>query len=199
MGPKETERRIMRVASAVERSSSPSLSKLSAEIGKVVLALEDEPGSPAGSPAGSPEGALGVPVGQMVAHLQSFLAAKYRIDASYRSFADRVRGPWRDSLVAHWQEHAGEERDQAYAIAMKISGLGGDPSVTVIEVPQVPANVGAMFATLMGLEIKAIENARKTIEMSGSMTSLKVLAEDILLKDTHHLDDLRRMAPEALT
>ncbi len=189
MGPSKAQKVVLRVASAIDSAERPSLRKLSAEIGKVVLALEDE-----GPPAeGSPEGHLAVPTGQLIAHLQKWLAAKYTINASYRSYADRVKGPWRDSLVAHWQKHAEEEMAAAYDLAMKIVGLGGDPSVTVINVPQTTPNLGALCAVLMSLELKAIEAARETISMSGERVSLRVLAEELLLQDTQHLDDLVRM------
>jgi bacterioferritin (cytochrome b1) len=189
MTPSETRNRILRVASALDRAASPSARKVAAEIGKVVLALDEED---VAVPEGSPEGQLAAPVGQVIAHLQKWLGAKYRIDAAYRSYADRIKGPWRDSLVAHWQEHAGEERAAAYDIAMKIVGFGGDPSVTVLEVPQAPADLGAFCAVLMNLELQAIEKGRETISLAGEMTSLKVMAENLLLQDTNHLDDLRR-------
>lgn len=164
------------------------MAKLSAEIGKVVLALDGPE-----APEGSVEGGLAVPTGQMIAHLQKWLAAKYRIDAAYRSFADRVKGPWRDSLVEHWTTHAGEERQAAYDLAMKIVGLGGDPNVTMIDVPMVPPDLASLCMVLMNLELKAIEAARETMSMSGERVSLRVLAENICLQDTHHLDDLRRL------
>ncbi len=193
MRPSLAQKSILRVASAVERAERPSLSKLSTEIGRVVLALEDGEFTTDVVVEGSSEGNLAVPTGQLIAHLQKWLGAKYRIDAAYRSFADRVKGPWRDSLVEHWQKHAGEERVAAYDLAMKIVGLGGDPSVTIIEVPQAPPDLGALCAVLMSLEVKAIEAARETMSMSGEMVSLRVLAENICLVDTSHLDDLRRM------
>jgi bacterioferritin (cytochrome b1) len=139
------------------------------------------------------EGQFAAPDGQMVAHLQKFLSAKYAIDAAYRSFADRVKGPWRDALVSHWQEHAKEERDNAYDLAMRIVGLGADPMQTVVQVPTCPANVFGFCKVLMEMELKAIENSRKLIALAGDNTAMKVLAENIILVDTQHLDDLRRM------
>lgn len=139
------------------------------------------------------EGALGAPMGQVIAHLQKFLAAKYAVEMSYRSFADRVKGPWRDSLVDHWHEHAKDERDSAYQLAMKVVGLGGDPIQTGVAIPPCVANVGAFCKVLMDQELEAIEAGRQLIVLAGSNTSLKVLAENTVLLDTHHLDDLRRM------
>jgi bacterioferritin (cytochrome b1) len=142
------------------------------------------------------EGQFAAPDGQMVAHLQKFLSAKYAIDAAYRSFADRVKGPWRDALVSHWQEHAKEERDNAYDLAMRIVGLGADPMQTVVQVPACPANVFGFCKVLMEMELKAIENSRRLIALAGDNTAMKVLAENIILVDTQHLDDLRRMCLE---
>jgi bacterioferritin (cytochrome b1) len=139
------------------------------------------------------EGTLSVPVETMISELQKWLHSKYRIYAAYRSFADRIRGPWRDSLVEHWQEHSDEETENAYDIAMKIVGLGGDPAVGNISVPLVRPDVNEFCLCLIDLELDAISTAHKIIEMSGTLTSLKIMAENIMIIDTQHLDDLRRM------
>jgi bacterioferritin (cytochrome b1) len=143
------------------------------------------------------EGQFAAPDGQIIAHLQNFLAAKYAIDVAYRSFADRVRGPWRDALYEHWDEHAGEERKAAYDLAMKIVGLGADPILTAVQIPPCPANTAGFMKCLMGLELDAVENGRTLIKLAGDNTSMKVLAENLILVDTQHLDDLRRMAAKS--
>lgn len=147
----------------------------------------------ASGPDVAKEGALGAPNGQVIAHLQEFLTAKYAVEMSYRSFSDRVRGPWRDALVDHWHEHAKEERESAYQLAMKIVGLGGDPIQTSVSIPPCPANVSGFIKLLMDQELDAISAGRKLISLSGANTSLKVLAENTIVLDTHHLDDLRRL------
>lgn len=138
------------------------------------------------------EGSYGGPDGQMIALLQEFLNAKYTIDIAYRSFADRIKGPWRDALVDHWYEHAKEERQAQYDIAMKIVGMGADPMVSNVDLPQCPANIEAFCQILAKLELNAIERGRQLIELSGDNTSMKVFAENLILVDTQHLDDLRR-------
>lgn len=143
------------------------------------------------------EGQFAASDGQVVAHLQKFLNAKYAIDAAYRSFADRVRGPWRDALVDHWHTHAKEERDQAYDLAMKVVGLGADPVQTVVQIPQCQPDVVGFCKALMDMELKAVENGRKLIVLAGDNTAMKVLAENLVLTDTQHLDDLRRMCVQA--
>jgi bacterioferritin (cytochrome b1) len=153
------------------------------------LALEDTP-APVEA---NPEGDYSVPPGQVLAHLQKWLTAKYAIDAAYRSFADRVRGPWRDALVDHWYEHSKEERQHAYDIAMRIVGMGGDPMQTAIAVPACTASLEGFFRTLATMELEAISVGRAAIKMAGENTNLQVMAENFVLVDSQHLDDLRRM------
>lgn len=139
------------------------------------------------------EGRFAAPPDQVAAHLQKFLDAKYAIDMAYRSFADRVKGPWRDALVDHWHEHAKEERKAAYDIAMRIVGLGWDPITTIVQIPACEPTVTAFCKCLMELELKAVENGRKLVAMAGDNTAMKVLGENLVLVDTQHIDDLRRM------
>lgn len=141
----------------------------------------------------SREGQFAAPDGHIIAHLQKFITAKYAIDMAYRSFADRVRGPWRDALVDHWHEHAKEERASAYDLAMKVVGLGADPVQMVVQIPACEATVVSFCKALIELELKAIENGRRLITLAGDNTAMKVLGENVILIDTQHLDDLRRM------
>lgn len=149
----------------------------------------------AGRVAATPakEGAFGASMGELVAHLNHLLTAKYAVEASYRSFADRVKGPWRDSLVDHWLDHAKEERTSSYDLAMKVVGLGADPVVTTIQVPPCTASLAGFCQVLMAQELDAIEAARKLAGLAGDNTAMRVLAENTALLDTQHLDDLRRM------
>jgi bacterioferritin (cytochrome b1) len=139
------------------------------------------------------EGKMASPEGAVLNHLQTWLNAKYTIEIAYRSFADRVKGPWRDSLVDHWHEHAKEERAHAYDLAMKIVALGGDPLVTTVQVPPCTPNLGGFCKVLADLELKAIEAGRVAVKLAGENAPLRVLAEQLILVDAQHLDDLRRM------
>jgi hypothetical protein len=140
----------------------------------------------------SKEGELGAPEGQLIAHLQTFLSAKYAIDMAYRNFSDRLRGPWRDSLAKHWYEHAEEERKNTYDLTMKVVGLGADPMQTYIQIPACTPNVGAFIQVLMQLELEAIAAGRELCKLAGDNTGMRVLGENTVLLDTQHLDDLRR-------
>ena len=144
------------------------------------------------------EGNVSAPMGEVIAHMNKFLNAKYTVEASYRTFSDRIHGPWRDSLVDHWYKHAEDERKSSYDLAMKIVGLGSDPIVSNIQIPPSTANLTGFCQILINQELEAIEAGRKLIELAGSNTGLKVLAENTVLLDSHHLDDLRRLSSQVL-
>lgn len=181
--PSQASQELVRIADRLDSSGSPSRTAFDRAAKRLVSRIAQTP----------QEGELAVPLGQLLAQLGKWLTAKYRIDAAYRSYADRVRGPWRDALVDHWYTHAEEERKQAYDLAMKIVALGGDPMQTIIDVPPCPPNLEGFCASLMALELAAIENAHAVVQMAGSNGPVRVLAEQIMLVDAQHLDDLRRM------
>ncbi len=126
--------------------------------------------------------------------LTNLLSQKYSLHVAFRSNADRIHSSaWRDSLFEHFEDHAEEELDMAYDIAMKIVSLGSDPVVSNIEIPYCAADVSSVFNMLIEMELKAIDTANRLAKMSGNNTSLRVLAENIVLIDTQHIDDIRRM------
>jgi bacterioferritin (cytochrome b1) len=190
MSREEAMKKLSRIASRVTSASGP----IASEIGRAVLA-NGEDGQDDTSM--NPEGDLSVSDGEVISVLQKWLTAKYAIDMAYRSYADRLHGPWRDSLVDHWHDHAKEERSAAYDIAMKIVGMGADPNVTMVQVPAATPSLELMMTNLMKLELEAIATGREIVRMAGGRQSLRVMAENLLLVDTQHLDDLRRMFPMA--
>ena len=187
MKPAQFSKKLKFIASDI--ISDPNRQKVTDRLDGLVLALSDK----TSKNIPSREGLFAVSDYEVISHLQKWLTAKYTIDAAYRSYADRVKGPWRDALVDHWYDHAEEERKQAYDLAMKIVGLGGDPMQTTINVPPALPNFKAFCISLMELELKAIENGYIAIQMSGENTPLRVLSEQIMYVDSHHLDDLKRM------
>lgn len=143
--------------------------------------------------ASEEEGSVSAPIGQVLGLLQKLVSDKYSLEIAYRNFSDRTRGPWRDALVSHWQEHASDERKMTYDLSMKMVGMGGDPIMTGLQLTACPANVASFCKILMSMELNNIKTARELADISGDNVGLRVLAENVVLLDSHHLDDLRRM------
>jgi bacterioferritin (cytochrome b1) len=189
--PSQVSQSLLRIAASIERVGKPSRAQIARHIGQLITALND-PGIVV--PAENPEGNFACPASEIIAHLNTWLSAKYAIGVAYTNFADRVRGPWRDALVDHWYKHAEEERQHQYDIGMKIVAMGGDPIQTAIQIPSCTPNLEALSRTLINMELEAIAAGRKTIQLAGENTSLVVMAENFVLTDTQHKDDLLRMS-----
>lgn len=179
MEPSALSRTLVNLAAKIDSAKNPSMSKIEAAVTHILAAMDEEVRVAAD--------------GQMIAHLMEWQNAKYVIDICYRNFADRIKGPWRDAIYEHWYQHAAEERDQTYKLSMKIMALGADPIHTTISLPMCPPDLSTFCAILMQLETNAIAKGQRAVELAGSDLSMKVFAEDIVLVDAHHLDDLKRM------
>lgn len=138
------------------------------------------------------EGMFAVPQEKIVAQCQKLLKLKYTIHLAYMNYGDRIRAHFRDTIYAHFGEHMGEERNDAYHLAMKITALGGEPTPKVGTVPDIN-DLHQIFMTLLQLEKQLLLELRNLSAMAGENLSIKVMLEQMVLTDQQHADDLRRM------
>ena len=138
------------------------------------------------------EGMFAVPQEKVVGQCLKLLKLKYTTHLAYMNYGDRIRAHFRDSIYAHFGEHMGEERDDAYHLAMKITALGGEPTPKVGTVPDIN-DLHQIFMVLLQMEKELIQELRNLSAMAGENLSLKVMLEQMVLTDQQHADDLRRM------
>jgi bacterioferritin (cytochrome b1) len=138
------------------------------------------------------EGMFAVPQEKIVAQCQKLLKLKYTTHLAYMNYGDRIRAHFRDPIYEHFGEHMGEERTDAYHLAMKITALGGEPTPKVGTVPDIN-DLHQIFMTLLQMEKQLIQELRNLSLMAGENLSLKVMLEQMVLTDQQHADDLRRM------
>jgi bacterioferritin (cytochrome b1) len=138
------------------------------------------------------EGMFAVPQQRVVAQCLKLLKLKYTTHLAYMNYGDRIRAHFRDPIYAHFGEHMGEERNDAYHLAMKITALGGEPTPKVATVPDIN-DLHQIFMTLLQMEKELIQELRNLSLMAGENLSLKVMLEQMVLTDQQHADDLRRM------
>lgn len=124
-----------------------------------------------------------------------YFQSRVKAEIACRNNADRLQGPWRDSVVQHWKEHAEEHRSMIYDLSMKmITTLGMDPKVDFVTMaPDNPA-----FESLLGdLESRSrelLDIGRQILELDIGV-ELRVLIENQILTDSQHLSDAIRMRP----
>jgi len=138
------------------------------------------------------EGLFAVPQEKIVAQCLKLLKLKYTTMMMYINYGDRIRAHFRDVIYDHFKEHAGEEREDAYHLTMKITALGGEPTPKVSTIPDIN-DLHQIFMVLLQAEKQIIQELRNLSLMAGENLSIKVMLEQMALTDQQHADDLRRM------
>lgn len=135
-------------------------------------------------------------------YLLHYLNIKYKLHAMYRSFADRLRGPYRDAIVEHWHEHASDQMKSAYTIAMSLVAMKTEPVVSFSSSHTTDSDFFSMASQLLEVESLGVEilvcalaqSASDHEQTRGSEYGLRVTLEEQLVLDRHHIDDLVRMS-----
>lgn len=122
------------------------------------------------------------------------LAAEYQAVIMYRTYASLVSGPYRQELKAFFEGEIPDELSHAAFLADKIVALGGTPTVTPGEVPIVADNREMLESALAG-EVDTIERYTRRLEQADKAgeISIKVQLEDLIVDESNHRDDIRRM------
>ena len=126
--------------------------------------------------------------------LNEDLAAEYQAVIMYRTYAALVTGPSRRELREFFESEIPDELGHAAILADKIVALGGTPVTSAGSVPIVKDNK-AMLETALRAEEETIARYAKRIdqaEKAGDI-SIKLQLENLLVDESTHRDDLRRM------
>lgn len=138
------------------------------------------------------EGFFAVTQDAIVSQLNKLLKLKYTTAFAYINYGDRIRAHFRDVIAEHFKDHREEELADAYHLTMKITALGGEPTPKVGTIIDT-ADMHQIFLALLDLEKKMLKEFRALAALAGDNLSLKVMLEEMVLKDQQHADDLRRM------
>lgn len=126
--------------------------------------------------------------------LNEDLAAEYEAVIMYRTYASLVSGPWRQELRAFFEGEIPDELGHAGYLADKIVALGGTPTVAPGAIPVAKDNK-EMLENSLQAEIDTIARYTRRVEQAESAgeVALKVQLENMILDETTHRDDIRRM------
>lgn len=126
--------------------------------------------------------------------LNEDLAAEYQAVIMYRTYASLVSGPYRPELKAFFEGEIPDELGHAAFLADKIVALGGTPATSPADVPIARDN-RQMLENALRAEEETIERYTKRIEQAEAAgeISIKVQLEDLIVDESTHRDDIRRM------
>lgn len=133
-------------------------------------------------------------VGELIAGLNEDLAAEYQAVIMYRTYASLVSGPYRQELKAFFEGEIPDELAHAAFLADKIVALGGIPTTSPAPVP-VGTDNRQMLENALQAEVDTIERYIRRIDQADAAgeLSIKVQLEDLVVDESNHRDDIRRM------
>lgn len=131
---------------------------------------------------------------ELIDGLNEDLAAEYQAVIMYRTYASLVSGPFRPELRAFFEAEIPDELGHAAFLADKIVALGGLPTVSPGEVPLGKDN-REMLENALQAEVDTIERYIRRIEQAERVgeVSIKVQLENLVVDESQHRDDIRRM------
>lgn len=133
-------------------------------------------------------------VQELIDGLNEDLSAEYQAIVMYRTYASLVTGPLRQELRAFFESEIPDELGHAAFLADKVVALGGTPAVRVADV-EIARDNRSMLENALQAEIETIERYTRRLgqaEAAGEI-AIKVQLEDLIVDESNHRDDIRRM------
>jgi bacterioferritin len=133
-------------------------------------------------------------VKELIDGLNEDLAAEYQAVIMYRTYAALVTGPYRQELKGFFEAEIPDELAHAALLADKIVALGGTPTVNPAPVTIAKDN-REMLENALQAEMDTIERYTRRIDQAekAGEISIKVQLEDLVVDESNHRDDIRRM------
>jgi bacterioferritin len=133
-------------------------------------------------------------VRELIEGMNEDLAAEYQAVVMYRTYASLVTGPWRQELRAFFEGEIPDELGHAAFLADKIVSLGGVPTTDVKPVP-IPRTNREMLEIALQAEVDTIERYTRRLSLAEELgeISVKVQLENLIVDESQHRDDIRRM------
>ena len=133
-------------------------------------------------------------VKELIEGLNEDLSAEYQAVVMYRTYAALVTGPWRQELRAFFEGEIPDELGHAAFLADKIVALGGVPATEVRPVP-IPRTSREMLENALQAEVDTIERYMQRVGQAEECgeTAIKVQLENLIVDESQHRDDIRRM------
>jgi bacterioferritin len=131
---------------------------------------------------------------ELIDGLNEDLAAEYQAIIMYRTYASLATGPFRQELKAFFEGEIPDELTHAAFLTDKIVALGGIPTTRVEEVP-IAENNRQMLENALKAEVDTIARYTRRIDQADAAgeISIKVQLEDLIVDESNHRDDIRRM------
>ena len=142
------------------------------------------------------EGKFAIPTEKMVVRLNQLLSSEYAAWLTYTHFGFLLRGPYRDSIKKIFDEHAEQELEHANKLALRITAVGGTPTISMDPIPSA-SSTEEMLSALVKQEAEALRLYRDTLRLCGHNEGLRQNIESIVEEEQEHKDELSLLEPKS--
>jgi bacterioferritin len=133
-------------------------------------------------------------VRELIDGLNVDLAAEYQAVVMYRTYAALVTGPHRMELKAFFEGEIPDELNHAAFLADRVVALGGTPATEVRAVP-IPRSNREMLENALQAEVETLQRYTERIEQAEACgeLSIRIQLENLIVDESQHRDDIRRI------
>lgn len=130
----------------------------------------------------------------LIDNLNKDLAAEFAAIIQYISYAAKATGPFRPQLAEFFLAEVADERGHAEFLANKIVALGGSPTSSANDVPDVSSNK-EMVEKVLEAERSAVRNYSERAEQAAEYgdKGLAVRLDDMIQDETEHAEETERI------
>ena len=128
---------------------------------------------------------------QIIDKLNKIRATEQRMALIYRRAAQMVTGPYRNSLIEEFEDHAEEEDEHASRVMKRIMAMGGTLHEDVAVIPPWK-NLDELLEGLEDLEKEGIESWQELHRMLPENDAFRHYIEEALSTEQEHYDDVKQ-------
>lgn len=141
------------------------------------------------------EGQFAVPVEQALQVMGELVKNEFETIYAYTAYAQSLRDLSHDSLAEHFDDHAGDELEHAQFLMKRMAVLGGPINLPDLGAPHPSTNPVDIIQTLIRMEQEGIAGWKKLLDVVGE-NPMRITAEEYMVKEQEHLDDLWQLLPD---
>jgi bacterioferritin (cytochrome b1) len=139
---------------------------------------------------------------EVVELLQQALQGEYQQWDLYYAYKERLKGPSRESVAEHFEEHAEDEQQHIEMLQRYLITSGNTPTVERKKIPDFNGDIDKIIKIQLKFELDAVELYNKILEQLESEQeqykqqtnkSLIIDIENVLAKEMEHAQDLIMM------
>jgi bacterioferritin len=128
--------------------------------------------------------------------LQKAYSNEYLAWLAYKHASKFIFGPWRESIIQHFNDHADEEEEHADWVGNRLAALGEAPALDtkiIKRAGQFNGDYVKIIEFVMQLEGEAVALYSKMLPLLESHAAMRAKIEEFVITEQEHFEDFEKM------